>query len=242
MPDIIDEPNERPSSNAGHARTPPAEAVDMRHDDGSRPCARFSERARLISNIAVVAVLLLIASVVWGHTRAACRMRDQAFEELQRTTRQLEKRNAASYEQRLAAAFDDETLTALVERHVRYELFVDGKKVDHDEVLRSAGFPTVRIVLRETFGPEEAGLFTPKILYDTSRIQPQTLPASLQIYTDQAAPSTVYRRSDACLEAEITVTGVAPGEIVTLCLLPEFAARLDRTDGTLEIVCNAGMP
>ncbi|MHB1454419.1 MAG: hypothetical protein ACYCYM_10765 [Saccharofermentanales bacterium] len=192
----------------------------------------------VLACILVIIGLGFVACSLYRTTLQSDADRDAAFLLQQKAEARLERANNALFYGRLKSAFTKEQLTAMIARHVTYTLSINKKPLSSGTPIVYSDTPDIVITFGENYDRSAQRLFPEKLLEEMSSIREAGLAEILQITTNEATFETTSRTTGDGIRTDIRLTGVKPGEIITLDMDPSFAESLGLTDSIVEIFYN----
>lgn len=203
----------------------------------------LSKRTLVFLLILLLAIGGLLFGVIklYGRTVVALDELDSAFNMLSDAKQKMEESNVELYEKRLEDAFTHEQLIAIAQQFVKYELYVNNRKIEENQSIFYSQTPKIMITFYERFERDTLKVLPVSVMRKTSKVIEDVLKKNILVNVTESDYTIEERLTPEGIRTDLFFTGVKSGEIITLDMDYKFSELIGLSDSSLEIFYNIAM-
>ena len=146
--------------------------------------------------------------------------------------------NMTAFEKILLGSFSENQLVRIAQKNTNYGISINGEPLGKNESIVYSQRPTVAVLLSENYGKDSLNYLPRSVLDKGSIINLANAPSLIKVtYSDAQLENNIY---DFYYGKTLSylVSDLKPGDIVTIEINPEIAAKMEIEDNIIEIIYN----
>ncbi len=146
--------------------------------------------------------------------------------------------NMTAFEKILLASFEEPQLVKIAQNNSKYGIMINGESLAKNENTVYSERPTIAVLLSENYGKTSLNLLPRNIVEIGSIISLDKADSLIKVMYGEATLETKVYDYYYGKTLSYLVSGIKPGDIVTIEVAPEIAEKIGLTDNIIEIFYN----
>lgn len=184
-------------------------------------------------------IVFSIGSLIMNNRYKALSVRyDASLNEFNKANDKLYAENMAAFEKILLGSFSENQLVRIAQKNTKYGISINGTPLGKSESVVYSERPTVAVLLSENYGKDALNYLPRSVLVKGSIIDLANAPSLIDVtYGEAKMENNIY---DFYYGKTLSylVSDLKAGDIVTIEINPEIAAKMEMEDNIIEIIYN----
>ncbi len=193
----------------------------------------------LMSVLGALLIVFSIGSLIMNNRYKALSVRyDASLNEFNQANKKLYDENMVAFEKILLGSFSEKQLVRVAQKNTKYGISINGEPLGKNESIVYSERPTVAVLLSENYGKDALSYLPRSVLDKGNIINLANAPSLIKVtYGEGTMENNIY---DFYYGKTLSylVSGLKPGDIVTIEIAPEIAAAMEMEDNIVEIIYN----
>lgn len=193
----------------------------------------------LMGALGALLIVFSVGALVMNNRYKALSVRyDASLNEFNKANDKLFAENMASFEKILLGSFSEKQLVQIAQKNTNYGVSINGTPLGKNESVVYSERPTVAVLLSENYGKNSLNYLPRSVLEKGSIITIANAPSLVEVTFGEAKLENNVYDFYYGKTLSYLVSGLKPGDIVTIEINPEIALKMELEDNIIEIIYN----